>query len=268
MSSEDDTERLLEAWRSVEDGIKSCDKHGRYESHLLKHHRPQVQAFWTGCPDCNEVYERQAQEINERYQRCMVREATESEDLTFQANVPSRYRDVDITKWTPANPKMRGVVKAVQDYCTCFDLAIERGQDLIFTGPPGTGKTYAACGIVNHLIRNSHSAYYTTASEFLVRLRNTYQHDREESERDVYEAMLEPDLLVLDEVGRHTDSEHSSSSLFNLLDMRYREVKPTVIVTNMAKETLSEFFGPAMMSRLRQGGSMLGFHWDDLRSNK
>lgn len=269
-TNETDTDKVLGAWRPIEEGVKDCPSHGSYKSQLLKHRLPKAQAFWTKCPDCDRLFEQEAKDLHARYEEMMSNDArgdTEKVKDIYRlcAHVPRRYQGVDIMEWKAAYPKMEGIIQAVQDYCGCFDLAIEKGRDLIFIGSAGTGKTYAACGIINYLLDHGHRAAYTTASDFLLRLRNTYQQARVESEQEVYQALLDPELLVLDEVGRQNDSAHSASSLFNLLDKRYREVKPTVIITNMPKEQLVDFFGEALTSRLRQEGSMLGFYWPDLR---
>ena len=84
-------------------------------------------------------------------------------------------------------------------------------------------------------------------------------------ESEVFDDYTAPSLLVVDEVGRHKDSKHAADSLFALFDSRYREVRPTILVSNMTKDEFVEYLGEAMISRLRQDGQMLGFYWEDQR---
>jgi DNA replication protein DnaC len=269
MEDSDDAD-FKQAWRVVEEGVKDCPDHGQYESMLMAHRHPRCQAFWTRCPDCNEVYEKEEQEMRERYEACVTRDPGVEDRLNGMilesTGIPPRYMEASLDSWKSGSPAMDKVKDKLVNYCASFDIALERGNNLIFIGQPGTGKTYAACCVIREIVvKRDHTAAYVTASEFLLRLRNSYGQDSEECEMDVFADYTTPSLLVLDEVGRHKDSKHASDSLFALLDRRYREVRPTIIISNMSKEEIIDYLGEALVSRLRQGGQMLGFYWEDQR---
>jgi len=269
MEDSDSTE-YKQAWRVVEEGLKRCPEHGNYESSLMAHRHPRCQAFWTKCPRCNEEIEKEEKELLRRYEAAMDRdpnvESSMNELTLAMSGVPVRYRDASLDDWQDDNESMKKVGKKLRDYCSNFDIALERGSNMILIGNPGTGKTFAACAMINNiLIKKDHTACYVTANDFLTRLRNCYQDENDEREIDVFEEYASPSLLVIDEVGRHTDSQHAGDSLFSLIDRRYREVRPTVVISNMGKEELIDYLGEALVSRLRQGGSMLGFYWKDQR---
>jgi DNA replication protein DnaC len=267
---ESDNAHYLEAWREVEDATKECERHGTYESSLMAHRHPRIQAFWTKCPDCNTEIEEEEAQLRERYDTCSADDPHVEHRLhdlmLAAAGVPPRYRSAHLQEWRDDHEGMEGVGQKLKAYVEGFDIALERGKNMIFVGNPGTGKTYAACAIVNEIIlKRDHTARYVTANDFLTRLRNTYSADAEEREIDVLADYIGPSLLVIDEVGRHKDSQHATDSLFALLDRRYREVRPTILISNMSKDDIVSYLGDALVSRLRQDGQMLGFYWEDQR---
>ena len=269
MESSDESE-MKQAWRVVEEGWKECPDHGTYESSLMSHRHPRCQAFWTRCPECNKIYEEEERETQERYEACVSNdpglEKRLDEMLLLNTGIPPRYLDATLQAWKNTDPSMEAIHKRLVDYCASFDIALDRGNNLIFIGSPGTGKTYAACAVIHEVVaKHDHSAVYITANDFLLRLRNSYNPEADECEMDVFTSYTAPSLLVLDEVGRHKDSKHAADSLFALLDRRYREVRPTIVISNMSKDELVDYLGNALVSRLRQGGAMLGFYWEDQR---
>lgn len=264
-----DSEDCLQSWRIVEEGTKKCDEHGDYESQLMKHTHPRNPAWWTRCPQCNLVYEREMTELEAR----LLLDPGEAERLAIMrrdaAEIPKRYWAADVWQWEEVYPAMEVVARVVKDYCGSFELVLDKGQGLIFTGNPGTGKTHVACAIANHVMSKEGTALYSTASDFLIRVRNTYNNDASETERQVYEAFESPDLLIIDEIGRNQETEHSIATMFNMIDRRYRSLKPTILVTNLDKEQTVKLLGKALVSRFRDGGGkMLGFVWPDLRTNE
>lgn len=267
---ESDKAEYMNAWRVVESGIKRCPEHGNYESELMAHRHPRCQAFWTKCPHCNAEIEKEEKALQDRYQSWLaVNPETETqfnELLLAQAGVPPRYYSATLDDWDETLPEMKAMGEKLRKYLEAFEIALEKGSSLIFIGKPGTGKTFAACSIINKLIlKRDHSAKYVIANEFLTRLRNCYGSGATEMESEVFEDYTAPSLLVVDEIGRHKDSKHAADSLFALFDSRYREVRPTILISNMGKDEFVDYVGEAMVSRLRQDGQMLGFYWEDQR---
>ena len=258
-------------WKILETGVKNCEKnadHGSYESRLMKHSHLRNQAWWTACPSCNAVYEKESAEV---YARVMGDIGEPDRMINMRrdaAEIPKRYWSANIWKWRTSYPAMKVVARAARNYCTNFEAALDTGRGMIFTGNPGTGKTHVACAIANFVIGKGATALYSTATDFLVRVRNTYNSGSSETEKQVYDAFESPDLLVVDEIGRNQETEHSVATLFNMIDRRYRTMKPTILVTNLDKDQTVKLLGKALVSRFREGGGkMLGFAWPDLRVN-
>jgi DNA replication protein DnaC len=72
--------------------------------------------------------------------------------------------------------------------------------------------------------------------------------------------------LILDEVGVSFRSEAEKTQLFDVLDGRYREMRPTVIVSNLNAKDLQECLGPRIFDRLMEAGStVVIFDWKSYR---
>ena len=271
MSDESKVVRV-DQWKVIDTGVKDCQKvadHGSYESQQMKHSHLKNQPWWTKCPKCNLVYEEEAAEVQAR----VMGSVSEPDRLVAMrrdaAEIPKRYWDADIWKWRDIYPAMKVVARVTRSYCTDFDSALDTGKGMIFTGNPGTGKTHVACAIANHVMSKGATALYSTVTDFLVRVRNTYGNGSTETEKNAYEAFESPDLLILDEIGRNQETEHSVATMFNMIDRRYRTLKPTILITNLDKVQTKKLLGEAIISRFREGGGkMLGFAWPDLRVNE
>ena len=89
-----------------------------------------------------------------------------------------------------------------------------------------------------------------------------------QSEQDVIAEFAELDLLIIDEVGRQYKSREGADNieLFNIIDARYRRVRPTIIISNFEREQIRDTLGAAAYDRLREGGGALAnFDWPSHR---
>jgi len=74
------------------------------------------------------------------------------------------------------------------------------------------------------------------------------------------------DLLVLDEVGVQFGTETENLVLFRILNRRYEDMKPTILVSNVEIGKLTEFVGERVIDRLCEGGGgILEFTWESAR---
>ena len=74
------------------------------------------------------------------------------------------------------------------------------------------------------------------------------------------------DLLIIDEVGLSFGSDAEVLQLSELLNMRYEDVRPTLIVSNCKSSDLSRYLGDRGVDRLREnGGKVVTFEWESHR---
>lgn len=129
-----------------------------------------------------------------------------------------------------------------------WDQFSQRGLGLLFWGPPGTGKTFAAACIANAFIDNMEPFTPTVImTTFGVILRRTLALSPQDRE-DYLNRLENCDLLILDDFGMERQTEYAQEQVFNLINSRYLAGKPMVITTNL---TLQQMKSPQTMAQQR-----------------
>jgi DNA replication protein DnaC len=134
---------------------------------------------------------------------------------------------------------------------------------LIFAGKPGTGKSHLAGAILQAVL--TPNVRYVTCMDLIRMVRETWRKDSERSETQVLRYLEGLDLLVVDEVGMQYGTEGEQTILFDVLDRRYREVRPMVLLTNQNRDGFKSFVGDRIYDRLVETSRWVPFDWDSYR---
>lgn len=134
------------------------------------------------------------------------------------------YRRMSFAADEGKSPK---AIEAAHYYADNFDRFLAENKGLMFLGGVGTGKTFAACCIANALIDKGYRVWVITSSN-LTRAAGNFSL-REETFLNIRKV----DLLVIDDFGAQSNTEHNSSLLFDVIDERYKSRKPLVITSNL-----------------------------------
>ena len=183
--------------------------------------------------------------------------------------VPPRFADARLESWPASSPEQRRVLERVSDFAARFDEARKVGASLLLQGEIGAGKTTLACALCHAVASTKRSAVYVhQVAKLLRRIKEGCSPDASTPASEVIASMVEPDLLVLDELGVQHRTMAEVTWLGEILDDRYGEQKPTVIVTNEPTASLEELLGARGADRLREHGQTLRFTWPSFRSRK
>lgn len=135
-------------------------------------------------------------------------------------------------------------------YRKCLDYSehykdTERNS-LLIVGGYGSGKTHLAASIGNKLMDGGVSVLFDTFGGHLNKLKLEFNGGR-----SVYlNQMKTVDMLMLDDIGKEKQSEWSQSVMFDVVNYRYEHLLPIVMTTNLNKDSLAEYLGEAIWSRL------------------
>ena len=212
---------------------------------------------------CTEATRKEAVEIYAEQRR------RASDVVLGRAAIPSRFAQKTLSSYEPSNPQQARIKAIVEAYATNFaqDAGVN-GVSLILCGGPGTGKTHLGCGVANELLKQGFSALYTTAPGLVRDIRATWAKDSERTETDVIKAFIAPDLLIIDEIGVQVGSADEKIRLFDVINARYEQVKPLLIISNLDVKGVVEYLGERAADRLREnGGQALAFTWGSYRRN-
>ena len=212
------------------------------------------------CPSC-EDQERSAREKAERVQREKL------EKILGNIRLGARYRDATFNDYLPTCDQAKQVLAKCRTYAETFPDRLAGGDNLIMLGNYGTGKNTLSAAICNRIALDGYQALHTTAIRIIRRIRETWgRKDSEQTEQQVIDSFTLPDLLVVDEIGVQVGSDDEKRLLFEALNGRYEDKKPTVLISNLRLEGLKAFMGERLLDRFYEGsGAVLQFTWGSYR---
>lgn len=244
----------------------SCDTHGAYTERggqLMAGSR----IIWFGCPTCNKAA-RDAEEAEARQKEETARQAR-IEARAQAAGIPQAFRDRTFDNFAAETPEQRYALEVARGFADDFWSKHDKaGTFMVFAGEPGTGKSHLALACAPAVMRRG-TAMYVRASDIIRRVRATWRRDSDQTEEDVLHLYGEElDLLIIDEVGVQRGTEDEQMIMFDVLDRRYAQLRPTIMLTNLAGAAFKEFIGPRIMDRLKERAVFVPFKWPSHRGRQ
>lgn len=175
-------------------------------------------------------------------------------NLRSDMNAPSRH--------LKCQPSLDGEWGKKLTYLT---NCLGTGFTIALVGTRGTGKTQMAVQLMLAATKKLSSARFCTAAEFFMEIKAAYRRDSELTEQCVLERYRKPRLLVIDEVGKRSESEWETTLLFELLNKRYGDMTDTLIIDNRTQAEFQAAIGPSLASRISESGGIIDFNWPTFR---
>lgn len=241
-----------------------CDKHGDFVGSRTSFG---TRTWESGCPQCSK--ERQdAQEAKERAEfeeRQRLAKQARLAERRRKSGIPPRFDDRTFDAFATDTPG-RAKAKATMQALVAEIREGNRARNVIMSGKPGTGKSHLACAVV-HELYEAKTVRRLVLADLIRTIRDTWRRDSEMTETEVLKFYgSEVDLLLIEEVGTTSGSEDEKARVFAVLNARYENCLPTVIVTNLGMEALVAELGERVIDRLREdGGILLPFDWESMR---
>ncbi len=129
---------------------------------------------------------------------------------------------------------------------------VELRHNVIFLGPPGTGKTHLSIALGLKACHAGYQVLFLSAVEMVAHL---LEADEEGKLREAIRRLLKPDLLIVDEVGYIPFGRPAANLFFQVVNGRYAQGS-MILTSNRAFSGWGEIFGgdvvvaAAMIDRL------------------
>ena len=173
--------------------------------------------------------------------------------------IPCRYEDATFDSYEPRTDEETRILKTIREYTA------REGDDrgIIMIGPPGVGKTHLACAMLRRkdgLYRKAESLVkeFDAAKDFKSKI----------GPGELVKRYGTVPMLIIDGLGRSEKTDKEFRLWGELLDERYDNRLPTVLVSNLTREELGRNFSKPDLDRLTETFILLEFHGPSFRGSK
>ena len=158
------------------------------------------------------------------------------------------------------------IKKISLNFVNSFDDPNE--NNLLFSGSTGLGKSFLSSCIANELLKKGKTVLYQTAPVMLDTIVD-YRFGKPNAPANLYENILNVDLLIIDDLGTEAMNSIKFSELFNILNTRLlncnQKITKTIISTNLSLQNLLVNYDERIVSRIVGNFTVCYFYGDDIR---
>jgi DNA replication protein DnaC len=183
------------------------------------------------------------------------------DDCTFDSFDINYYPAEAMENGISPREKAEKIKNSCRKYATSFTTS---SPNVMFMGGTGLGKTHLSLAIANVVINRGYSVVYGTAQNILSDLQNE-NFGRDDNLRYYERAVLNCDLLIIDDLGTEFKNSYTVACLYNIINSRISAKLPTIISTNFSADELEEKYDQRITSRITGEYNKLILVGNDIR---
>lgn len=154
-----------------------------------------------------------------------------------------RYKNTTFDNTITGDNEMFDIAfKRCRNYCEVSSKVLNEGYGMYIYGDSGTGKTHLTACMVNELIKKNRPTLFTNFFEISQIIRGTFKSNTD-SEINMIEKISNIDFLFIDDLGTEKVTKNGEDNwlqekIFEILNKRYNNKKPTIFTSNYSLEQL------------------------------
>ncbi len=208
--------------------------------------------------------------VNGKICDCVIKTATalsynelnkdvDLERYTFEKFDLNLYPDREIE-----GVNSRELMTKIYNFCVKYaDSFSNKAESLFFFGKTGLGKTHLSLAITNVLCKKGYNVVYGPISKVIGNIEK--EHFSKDEQENTIDNVQNCDLLVLDDLGTEFSTPFVVSTVFDIINTRILNNKPTIINTNLEFDELEQKYSARIVSRISGNYRMLKFIGEDIR---
>jgi len=161
-----------------------------------------------------------------------------------QSMLGDRYKDVSFDNTeTGFNPIFDNTLIRCKRFCEASSEVLENGYGMYIYGDAGAGKTHLTACMANTLMSQYKEVLFTNFFEISSAIRGSFKGNS--SEQNILERIANVDFLFLDDLGtervkKENEDMWLQEKIFEVINKRYNNKKPTIFTSNYSLQELVE----------------------------
>lgn len=229
--------RLARVGREVNRKMAECEKHGAYDSVARYHTSGKV--VWSGCEEC----------LKERLSQPDTSHKDAMQRRLERAGIKPLFKNATVANYSPKSRSQHVAKQVINSFGKSFGKTGDDSSGLVVTGETGVGKTYLCSGLVKGLTLAGFHVRLASTMEVIREIRKSYS-DRNLDEGALLSSYAKLDLLIIDEIGIQNGTASEMTILFEIINQRSENLRPTILVSNLDPEKVAEFLTQRVYRRV------------------
>lgn len=244
-----------------------CEIHGDFIQKMMPNLTKPGFFGTSRCPGCIKQAEIDKQEHDRQQAEYAMQRHVRDCITSLQKSIPPRFQDCSFANYQATCKGSQSALKAAQSYVAKFVDIGAKGAGLIFCGKLGTGKTHLAISIAKEIAKQGSQVKYINLLDLIRKVRSSWKDDSGLSETQILKIIADFDLLVIDEIGVQNGTENERTILFDIINSRYENMVPTIIISNLAIDEIKQLISERSVDRITDGGGgTIVFNWNSYRN--